>query len=50
MYLFRFANGLSVVGSSPEALVKVTGNEVMIHPIAGTRARNIDPQIDNSHI
>ena len=47
MYLFRFANGLSVVGSSPEALVKVTGNEVMIHPIAGTRARNTDPQIDD---
>jgi anthranilate synthase component 1 len=47
MYLFRFANGLSVVGSSPEALVKVTGDEVMIHPIAGTRARNIDPQIDD---
>ena len=47
MYLFQFANGLSVVGSSPEALVKVTGDEVMIHPIAGTRARNIDPQIDD---
>ena len=47
MYLFRFANGLSVVGSSPEALVKVTGDEVMIHPIAGTRARNIDPKIDD---
>jgi anthranilate synthase component 1 len=48
MYLFRFANGLSVVGSSPEALVKVTGNEVMIHPIAGTRARNKDPKIDDA--
>ena len=47
MYLFRFANGLSVVGSSPEALVKVTGDEVMIHPIAGTRARNINPKIDD---
>jgi anthranilate synthase component 1 len=48
MYLFRFANGLSVVGSSPEALVKVTGSEVMIHPIAGTRARNKDPKIDDA--
>jgi anthranilate synthase component 1 len=48
MYLFRFANGLSVVGSSPEALVKVTGNEVMIHPIAGTRARNKDLKIDDA--
>ena len=40
MYLFRFADGLAVVGSSPEALVKVTGNEVMVHPIAGTRKRS----------
>lgn len=48
MYLFRFSNGLSVVGSSPEALVKVTGDEVMIHPIAGTRARNNDPKIDDA--
>ncbi len=47
MYLFRFDNGLSVVGSSPEALVKVTGDQVMIHPIAGTRARNSDEKVDN---
>jgi len=47
MYLFRFADGLSIVGSSPEALVKVSGDQVMIHPIAGTRARNSDNEIDN---
>ena len=47
MYLFRFEDGLSIVGSSPEALVKVTGDKVMIHPIAGTRARSSDPIIDN---
>ena len=40
MYLFRFAGGFEVVGSSPEALVKVTGREVMVHPIAGTRKRS----------
>ncbi len=40
MYLFRFAGGIDVVGSSPEALVKVTGREVMVHPIAGTRKRS----------
>ena len=40
MYLFRFSQGLSVVGSSPEALVKVTDGEVMVHPIAGTRKRS----------
>jgi len=47
MYLFRFADGLSVVGSSPEALVKVTGKEVMVHPIAGTRKRSSDAEVDH---
>ena len=46
MYLFKFEDGLSVVGSSPEALVKVTSDKVMIHPIAGTRARSSDSKID----
>jgi anthranilate synthase component 1 len=49
MYLFKFADDLSVVGSSPEALVKVTGDEVMIHPIAGTRARSKDVAIDQKN-
>jgi anthranilate synthase component 1 len=47
MYLFRFADGLSVVGSSPEALVKVTGREVLVHPIAGTRKRSSNPEEDH---
>jgi anthranilate synthase component 1 len=46
MYHFRFADGLSVVGSSPEALVKVTGSEVMVHPIAGTRKRSTNQEED----
>jgi anthranilate synthase component 1 len=46
MYLFRFSDQLSIVGSSPEALVKVTGEDVMIHPIAGTRPRSKDSKID----
>lgn len=46
MYLFRFANDLSVVGSSPEALVKVNQTEVMVHPIAGTRKRSANPEED----
>ena len=49
MYLFRFADGLSVVGSSPEALVKIQGRDVMLHPIAGTRPRSADPEIDKRH-
>jgi anthranilate synthase component 1 len=49
MYLFRFEDGLSIVGSSPEALVKITGDDVMLHPIAGTRPRSSDPEIDQRH-
>ncbi len=47
MYLFRFSDGIEIVGSSPEALVKVTGREVMIHPIAGTRKRSALPEEDH---
>ena len=42
MYLLRFAGRESpyaVVGSSPEALVTVTGDRAQMHPIAGTRPR-----------
>lgn len=46
MYLFRFDDGLDIVGSSPEALVKVTGRDVMVHPIAGTRKRSSDAEED----
>ena len=47
MYLFRFTGGIDVVGSSPEALVKVNGRNVMIHPIAGTRKRSDSEQEDH---
>ena len=46
MYLFRFEDGVEIVGSSPEALVKVTGDEVMVHPIAGTRKRSASVEED----
>lgn len=46
MYLFRFSDGIEIVGSSPEALVKVNQRDVMIHPIAGTRRRSADPRED----
>jgi anthranilate synthase component 1 len=36
----------SIVGSSPEALVKVNGNRVMTRPIAGTRGRGDSPEAD----
>jgi anthranilate synthase component 1 len=38
MYFIRMA-GVSVVGSSPEMLVRVEGARVETHPIAGTRRR-----------
>lgn len=45
MYVLRF-DGFDVVGSSPEALVKVDGRRVMTHPIAGTRPRGDTPAAD----
>ena len=47
MYILRLPDGLDVVGSSPEALVKVTDREVLIHPIAGTRKRSASPEEDH---
>ncbi|MFR9791719.1 anthranilate synthase component I [Streptomyces sp. MB22_4] len=52
MYLFRFPHGeggaFDVVGSSPEALVKVEDGRAMVHPIAGTRPRGATPQEDQA--
>jgi anthranilate synthase component 1 len=45
MYLIRF-DGFDVVGSSPEAHLKVTGRRAMLHPIAGTRWRGSTPAED----
>ena len=45
MYLLRF-EGFDVVGSSPEALVKVADGRAMMHPIAGTRWRGATPEED----
>jgi anthranilate synthase component 1 len=38
MYFIRMG-GVSIVGSSPEMLVRVEGTHVQTHPIAGTRPR-----------
>ena len=49
MYLLRFAGRESpydVVGSSPEALVTVTGDRAVVHPPAGTRPRGATPEAD----
>lgn len=47
MYLLRF-DGFDVVGSSPEALVKVVGDRAMTHPIAGTMPRGDTPEADTA--
>lgn len=59
MYLFRFPAvnaegvfgdevGFDVVGSSPEALVKLSAGQAMIHPIAGTRPRGASVEADQA--
>ncbi len=45
MYLLRLP-GYDVVGSSPEALVTVTGRRARLHPLAGTRPRGATPEED----
>ncbi len=45
MYFLDFG-GLQVVGSSPEALVKLRGNTAELRPIAGTRPRGSDEDHD----
>ena len=47
MYLLRFSDGIDVVGSSPEALVKISERVAMVHPIAGTRPRGRTAKEDN---
>jgi anthranilate synthase component I len=49
MYLLNFKDEhgeYSVVGSSPEALVTVTGKHAVMHPIAGSRPRGATPEQD----
>jgi anthranilate synthase component 1 len=48
-YLFYLRlNDVSVIGSSPEMLVKVQGRDVFYRPIAGTRPRGRDEKEDQS--
>ena len=54
LYLLRFPGpnggadgGFDVIGSSPEALVKVHDGRAMMHPIAGTRPRGASPEQDS---
>ncbi len=50
MYLLRLphpdGSAYDIVGSSPEALIKVTGRQAITHPIAGSRPRGKSPDHD----
>lgn len=52
MYFLRVptpqGGSFDIVGSSPEALVKVTGDHVITHPIAGSRPRGKSPEQDEA--
>ena len=43
-----FGDGLSIVGSSPEILVRLRDGKVTIRPIAGTRKRGATPEEDKA--
>jgi anthranilate synthase component I len=46
-YMFFIRHGKdAIVGASPEMLVRVEGNRVETHPIAGTRHRGASPEDD----
>ncbi len=48
-YLYYCALGeVTVVGSSPEALVRLKDGTAHLRPIAGTRPRSDDPQVDRA--
>ncbi len=48
LYCFHLKN-ISIVGSSPEILVRLRGDEVTIRPIAGTRKRGATEQEDQEN-
>jgi anthranilate synthase component 1 len=49
MFCLKFGEDFSLVGSSPEMHVRLTGNTVEIRPIAGTRARGLTPAQDEAN-
>jgi anthranilate synthase component I len=49
MFCLRCTGGHTLVGSSPEVHVRLTGDLVEIRPIAGTRRRGATPQEDEAN-
>jgi anthranilate synthase component I len=48
MFYLSFANGVKLVGASPEILVTQEGGTVTVRPIAGTRRRGATPEEDDA--
>jgi anthranilate synthase component 1 len=49
MFCLNFGADFSLVGSSPEMHVRVDGDTVEIRPVAGTRARGLTPEEDETN-
>lgn len=49
MFCLNFGGDFSLVGSSPEMHVRLTGDTLEIRPIAGTRARGGTPEQDEAN-
>jgi anthranilate synthase component 1 len=49
MFCLNFGDDFSLVGSSPEMHVRLTDGTVEIRPIAGTRARGVNPEEDDAN-
>jgi len=49
MFCLNFGGDFSLVGSSPEMHVRLTGETVEIRPIAGTRVRGLTPAQDEAN-
>jgi len=49
MFCLKFGADFSLVGSSPEMHVRLTGDTVEIRPIAGTRVRGLIPAQDEAN-
>jgi len=47
MYFLEFGNDFSIIGTSPEDLLKVKNRKAQLLPIAGTRRRGRNPEEDN---
>jgi anthranilate synthase component 1 len=47
MFYFNLEKDFFIVGSSPEALIKINERNAIVHPIAGTRPRGQTPEQDS---